>query len=175
LKGGDPFIFGRGGEEIELLAEHGVPFQVIPGITAASGCACYAGIPLTHRDYAQSVRFVTANPKSERVDLPWAELVSEQETIVFYMGLTGLPTICTELQAHGRAADTPIALIEQGTTAHQRTLTGTLSSMVDIVAEHTVHAPTLIIVGGVVKLHPQLSWYGESTEPGSWPAPPGVV
>jgi uroporphyrin-III C-methyltransferase/precorrin-2 dehydrogenase/sirohydrochlorin ferrochelatase len=175
LKGGDPFIFGRGGEEIELLAEHGVPFQVIPGITAASGCACYAGIPLTHRDHAQSVRFVTGNLKNDRVDLPWAEFISEQETIVFYMGLTGLPTICTELQAHGRAGDTPIALIEQGTTAHQRTLTGTLATMVDVVAGHSVHAPTLIIVGDVVKLHPHLSWYGESKEPGSWPAPSGMV
>ncbi len=175
LKGGDPFIFGRGGEEIELLAQHGVPFQVIPGITAASGCACYAGIPLTHRDHAQSVRFVTGNLKNDCVDLPWAELVNEQETIVFYMGLTGLPTICSQLQAHGRAGDTPIALIEQGTTAHQRTLTATLATMVDLVAAHTVHAPTLIIVGGVVKLHPQLSWYGESKEPGSWPAPPGMV
>jgi uroporphyrin-III C-methyltransferase/precorrin-2 dehydrogenase/sirohydrochlorin ferrochelatase len=175
LKGGDPFIFGRGGEEIELLAEHGVPFQVIPGITAASGCACYAGIPLTHRDHAQSVRFVAGNLKNDRVDLPWAELVGEQETIVFYMGLAGLPTICAELQAHGRAGDTPIALIEQGTTVHQRTLTGTLATMVDLVAGHTVHAPTLIIVGGVVTLHPQLSWYGESKEPGSWPAPPGMV
>jgi uroporphyrin-III C-methyltransferase/precorrin-2 dehydrogenase/sirohydrochlorin ferrochelatase len=175
LKGGDPFIFGRGGEEIELLAEHGVPFQVIPGITAASGCACYAGIPLTHRDYAQSVRFVTGNLKNDRVDLPWAELLSEQETLVFYMGLSGLPAICTELQAHGRAGDTPVALIEQGTTAHQRTLIGTLATMVDIVAGHTVHAPTLIIVGGVVNLHPQLSWYGESKEPESWPAPSGMV
>ena len=175
LKGGDPFIFGRGGEEIELLAKHGVPFQVIPGITAASGCACYAGIPLTHRDYAQSVRFVTGSLKNDRVDLPWAELISEQETLVFYMGLSGLPAICTELQAHGRAGDTPVALIEQGTTAHQRTLIGTLATMVDIVAGHTVHAPTLIIVGGVVNLHPQLSWYGESKEPGSWPAPSGMV
>ncbi len=175
LKGGDPFIFGRGGEEIELLAKHGVPFQVIPGITAASGCACYAGIPLTHRDYAQSVRFVTGSLKNDRVDLPWAELISERETLVFYMGLSGLPAICTELQAHGRAGDTPVALIEQGTTAHQRTLIGTLATMVDIVAGHTVHAPTLIIVGGVVNLHPQLSWYGESKEPGSWPAPSGMV
>lgn len=175
LKGGDPFIFGRGGEEIELLAEHGVPFQVVPGITAASGCACYSGIPLTHRDHAQSVRFVTGNLKNDGVDLPWAELVNEQETVVFYMGLNGLETICAELRAHGRAADTPVALIEQGTTAHQRTLVGTLATMADIVAGHTVHAPTLIIVGGVVTLHPRLSWYGESREPGSWPAPSGMV
>lgn len=175
LKGGDPFIFGRGGEEIELLAEHGVAFQVIPGITAASGCACYAGIPLTHRDHAQSVRFMTGNLKSDQLELPWDELLGEQETIVFYMGLKGLPIICTELQAHGRSGDTPVALIEQGTTANQRTLIGTLATMEDLVAGYTVHAPTLIIVGGVVTLHSQLSWYGESEEPGSWPAPSGMV
>ncbi len=169
LKGGDPFIFGRGGEEIELLAEHGIPFQVVPGITAATGCACYAGIPLTHRDHAQSVRFVTGNLKNDRVDLPWAELVNENETVVFYMGLQGLDTICRELQAHGRAGTTPIALIEQGTTRHQRTLVGTLATMVDEVARHNVHAPTLIIVGAVVELRRQLSWYGEANEPGSWP------
>jgi uroporphyrin-III C-methyltransferase/precorrin-2 dehydrogenase/sirohydrochlorin ferrochelatase len=171
LKGGDPFIFGRGGEEIELLAEHGIPFQVVPGITAATGCACYAGIPLTHRDYAQSVRFVTGNLKNDRLDLPWAELVSERETVVFYMGLQGLAVICEQLQLHGRAPDTPIALIEQGTTRNQRTLTGTLESLVDIVANHEVHAPTLIIVGEVVQLRSQLAWFGEASQPQPWPPP----
>jgi len=175
LKGGDPFIFGRGGEEIELLAEHGIPFQVIPGVTAASGCACYAGIPLTHRDYAHSVRFMTGNLKNDRLDLPWQELVNEQETLVFYMGLKGLETICEQLQAHGRPGTTPIALIEQGTTRHQRTLVGSLDNMVDVVGCKTVHAPTLIIVGKVVELHGQLSWYGESSDPGSWPASEGMV
>jgi uroporphyrin-III C-methyltransferase/precorrin-2 dehydrogenase/sirohydrochlorin ferrochelatase len=175
LKGGDPFIFGRGGEEIELLAQHGIPFQVVPGVTAASGCACYAGIPLTHRDYAQSVRFVTGNLKSGKLELPWEELVSESQTVVFYMGLQGLEAICRELQAHGRAADTPIALIEQGTTPNQRTLVGTLSTMVDIVAGQEVHAPTLIIVGGVVNLHRSLAWYGESDNPGQWPPAPGLL
>jgi uroporphyrin-III C-methyltransferase/precorrin-2 dehydrogenase/sirohydrochlorin ferrochelatase len=175
LKGGDPFIFGRGGEEIELLAEHGIPFQVIPGVTAASGCACYAGIPLTHRDHAQSVRFLTANLKSDRVELPWDQLQSEQETLVFYMGLQGLETICTQLQAHGRPGDTAIALIEQGTTVNQRTHVGTLATMVNIVAGQKVHAPTLIIVGSVVTLHGQFSWFGESAEPGSWSAPRGMV
>jgi uroporphyrin-III C-methyltransferase/precorrin-2 dehydrogenase/sirohydrochlorin ferrochelatase len=169
LKGGDPFIFGRGGEEIELLAEHGIPFQVIPGVTAASGCACYAGIPLTHRDHAQSVRFVTGNLKSDRVDLPWQELVNDKETVVFYMGLKGLENICRELQAHGRAGSTPIAMIEQGTTPHQRTLVGTLATMVELVGRQEVHAPTLIIVGEVVDLRKNLSWFGENSSPGSWP------
>jgi uroporphyrin-III C-methyltransferase/precorrin-2 dehydrogenase/sirohydrochlorin ferrochelatase len=169
LKGGDPFIFGRGGEELELLAANKIPFQVIPGVTAASGCACYAGIPLTHRDYAQSVRFVTAQLQNDRIDLPWDELAASNQTVVFYMGLQGLPTICRQLQASGRAGDTPIALVEQGTTPNQRTLTGTLATMAEIVAEQEVHAPTLIIVGEVVLLHSQLSWWNESVAPASWP------
>ncbi len=175
LKGGDPFIFGRGGEEIELLAEHGIPFQVIPGITAASGCACYAGIPLTHRDYAQSVRFVTGQLRNDRVDLPWDELAKPNQTLVFYMGLQGLPAICRELQANGVQGDMPIALIEQGTTPNQRTLTGTLATMEELVAAHEVHAPTLIIVGEVVQLREKLSWWGEAAEPGNWPPTAGVV
>ncbi|MEP5763161.1 MAG: siroheme synthase CysG [Halieaceae bacterium] len=173
LKGGDPFIFGRGGEEIEQLAQHGIPFQVIPGITAASGCASYAGIPLTHRDHAHSVRFVTGNLQSNRVEIDWSAMTNEQETLVFYMGLQGLETICRELQAQGRAADTPIALIEQGTTRNQRTLTGTLATMQAVVAGQEVHAPTLIIVGEVVSLRDKLSWYGEATAPGPWPPKAG--
>ena len=175
LKGGDPFIFGRGGEEIELLAEHGIPFQVIPGITAASGCACYAGIPLTHRDYAQSVRFVTGQLRNDRVDLPWDELAKPNQTLVFYMGLQGLSAICRGLQANGMRSEMPIALIEQGTTPNQRTLTGTLATMEELVAGHEVHAPTLIIVGEVVQLHQKLSWWGEAAEPGHWPPTAGVV
>lgn len=171
LKGGDPFIFGRGGEEIEGLAEYGIPFQVVPGVTAASGCACYAGIPLTHRDHAQSVRFVTGHLKDGSLDLPWQELVSTTQTVVFYMGLHGLETICRQLQANGRRSDTPIALVEQGTTPNQRTLTGTLGTMVEVVAGETVHAPTLIIVGEVVSLRANLEWFGEAREPGSWIGP----
>jgi uroporphyrin-III C-methyltransferase/precorrin-2 dehydrogenase/sirohydrochlorin ferrochelatase len=173
LKGGDPFIFGRGGEELELLARNRVPFQVVPGVTAASGCACYAGIPLTHRDHAQSVRFVTGHVKNGGMDLPWEELVHPGQTLVFYMGLQGLPLICERLQKHGLAPDTPIALVEQGTTPHQRTLVGTLQDMVEQVADAQAHAPTLIIVGGVVALREQLSWYGESANPGRWPPEPG--
>jgi len=161
LKGGDPFIFGRGGEEIELLAEHNIPFQVVPGITAACGAACYSGIPLTHRDYAQSVRFVTGHLKDGSVDHDWSQFQNTAETLVFYMGLAGLPVICHQLQAHGRAPDTPIAMVERGTLIEQRVLIGTLATMVDIVVREKPKAPTLIIVGDVVKLHQRLAWFGE--------------
>lgn len=173
LKGGDPFIFGRGGEEIELLAQHGIPFQVVPGITAASGCASYAGIPLTHRDHAQSVRFITGNLKNDELNLPWNQFVSPQETLVFYMGLQSLDIICGELIKHGRDADTPVAIVEQGTTRHQRTLTGTLSSLPGIVRDTEVHAPTLLIVGSVVSLRDRLEWFGEAATPGPWPPTAG--
>jgi len=161
LKGGDPFIFGRGGEEIELLAANNIPFQVVPGITAASGAACYAGIPLTHRDYAQSVRFVTGHLKNGEVDHDWASFQSTNETLVFYMGLLGLPVICRELQAHGRAGTTQVALVEKGTSVDQRVIVGTLATMEEIIEREKPGAPTLIIVGNVVGLHDQLSWYGK--------------
>lgn len=160
LKGGDPFIFGRGGEEIDLLAEHGVPFQVVPGITAASGCASYTGIPLTHRDFAQSVRFVTGHLKDGSLNLPWTELASKQQTVVFYMGLMGLPKICTKLIQHGRSPDTPIALVQKGTTPEQRLWVGTLATMPDLIQQDPPRAPTLIIVGEVVSLHERLQWAG---------------
>ena len=158
LKGGDPFIFGRGGEEIEQLAQAGVPFQVVPGITAASGCAAYAGIPLTHRDHAQSVRFVTGHLKDGTCDLPWAELVHPQQTLVIYMGLTGLPHICKQLTQYGMAADTPIALIEKGTLPEQRVHISTLQAMPGYVQDRDISAPTLTIVGSVVSLHEKLRW-----------------
>lgn len=162
LKGGDPFIFGRGGEEIEQLAAEGIPFQVVPGITAASGCAAYAGIPLTHRDHAQSVRFVTGHLKDGSTDLPWTDLVAPGQTLVFYMGLVGLPQICQALIDHGRAADTPAALVQQGTTQNQRVFTGTLANLPQLVAEHEVHAPTLVIVGEVVTLRDKLAWFDKA-------------
>ena len=158
LKGGDPFIFGRGGEEIAELAAHRIPFQVVPGITAASGCASYAGIPLTHRDHSQSVRFVTGHLKDDTCDLNWPNLVQDSQTLVFYMGLVSLPIICEELIRHGMSPDTPIALIQQGTTPHQQVYTGTLATLPGIIARSDVKAPTLIIVGDVVKLHDTLKW-----------------
>ncbi|WP_299727039.1 siroheme synthase CysG [uncultured Endozoicomonas sp.] len=159
LKGGDPFIFGRGGEEIETLADEGIPFQVVPGITAASGCASYSGIPLTHRDHAQSVRFITGHLKDGSYGLNWREMLDPGQTLVFYMGLLGLPRICQELVDHGRDINTPIALIQKGTTKNQKVFTGTLGTINEIIAEEKVRAPTLIIVGSVVTLHERLSWY----------------
>lgn len=158
LKGGDPFIFGRGGEEIQELYEAGVSFQVVPGITAASGCSAYAGIPLTHRDYAQSVRFLTGHLKEGSPELPWSELVYEQQTLVLYMGLVGLESICEKLIAHGQRADMPVALISKGTTAEQKVVVGTLADIASKVAQHHIQAPTLTIIGEVVNLREQLKW-----------------
>ena len=162
LKGGDPFIFGRGGEEIDQLAEQGIPFQVVPGITAASGCASYAGIPLTHRDYSQSVRFVTGHLKDGAPDLDWKGLIQKRETLVFYMGLVGLEKICSSLISHGMKPDTPIALVEQGTTPKQRVTTATLATMVEDIKQIEVHPPTLIIVGDVVLLREKLNWFNQN-------------
>lgn len=159
LKGGDPFIFGRGGEEIQELTENGVPFQVVPGITAAAGCSSYAGIPLTHRDYAQSVRFVTGHLKNNTTDLPWAELAYPNQTIVFYMGLMGLPIICNKLIEHGMPKNTPIALVQKGTTPDQKVIIATLDTMVKTIENQEISAPTLIIVGEVVSLHDKLKWF----------------
>lgn len=159
LKGGDPFIFGRGGEEIETLMQQGINFQVVPGITAASGCATYAGIPLTHRDHAQSCTFVTGHLKDGSIDLNWQQLSAPNQTLVFYMGLSGLDKICQSLIEHGCSAKHPIAIIQQGTTANQRVLTGTLDSLPQSVADKGIKAPTLIIVGSVVTLHDKLNWF----------------
>lgn len=170
LKGGDPFIFGRGGEEIETLMEQGIPFQVVPGITAASGCAAYAGIPLTHRDYAQSCVFVTGHRKDGGIDLDWKQLTLPQQTVVIYMGLLGLESICQKLIEHGSPPDLPAALIQQGTTQNQRVLTGTLQTLPAIVQQADVAPPTLVIVGEVVKLHKKLAWF---VSPQSLQFPPG--
>lgn len=159
LKGGDPFIFGRGGEEIDSLAAEGIPFQVVPGITAAAGCASYAGIPLTHRDYSQSVVFATGHLKDGSVDLNWSALAQPSQTIVFYMGLLGVDVLCRELVAHGLPATTPAALIQQGTTPNQRVLVADLDTLPALVHASDVKAPTLIIVGEVVKLRDRLKWF----------------
>ena len=170
LKGGDPFIFGRGGEEIETLAAEGIPFQVVPGITAAAGCAAYAGIPLTHRDCSQSVVFVTGHMQDGSMNLNWAALAQPRQTIVFYMGLGGVDVLCRELAAHGLPATTPAALVQQGTTPQQRVLAGTLESLPQIVRQGNVKAPTLIIIGEVVRLREQLQWFEASTPAASDPA-----
>ncbi len=159
LKGGDPFIFGRGGEEIETLVEEGIAFQIVPGITAASGCATYAGIPLTHRDHAQSCTFVTGHLKDNSINLNWSQLSAPRQTIVFYMGLSGLDKICQSLIMHGCPKNHPIAIIQQGTTPNQRVITGTLASFPEQVANAAIKAPTLIIVGTVVSLHDKLDWF----------------
>jgi uroporphyrin-III C-methyltransferase/precorrin-2 dehydrogenase/sirohydrochlorin ferrochelatase len=161
LKGGDPFIFGRGGEEIETLFDQNVRFQVVPGITAATGCASYAGIPLTHRDHAQSCVFVTGHLKDNSVNLDWTQLAIPNQTVVIYMGLIGLEKICESLIQHGSVTDLPIALIEKGTTSQQRVITGTLSSLPEIVKHETIKPPTLIIIGTVVNLREKLNWFAK--------------
>lgn len=159
LKGGDPFIFGRGGEEIATLMDEGIPFQVVPGITAASGCASYAGIPLTHRDFSQSVVFVTGHLQDGSMELNWPALAQPRQTVVFYMGLRGVDVLCRKLIEHGLPAATPAALIQQGTTPQQRVLSADLATLPQIVRQGHVKAPTLIIVGEVVRLRDRLKWF----------------
>jgi uroporphyrin-III C-methyltransferase/precorrin-2 dehydrogenase/sirohydrochlorin ferrochelatase len=164
LKGGDPFVFGRGGEEIGELIENGIDFQVVPGITAASGCTTYAGIPLTHRDHSQACIFVTGHRKEGNADLNWEMLSHANQTVVFYMGLDNVKRICDSLKDHGRQETTPAALIEKGTTSTQRVFIGDLNSLPDLVDSNNVRAPTLIVVGEVVELHKKLHWYKPGME-----------
>lgn len=159
LKGGDPFIFGRGGEEIETLLQYGINFQVVPGVTAASGCASYSGIPLTHRDHAQSCTFVTGHLKDGTINLNWAQLAAPRQTVVIYMGLQGLPVICEQLIAHGCSTEHPVAIIQKGTTAQQKIVTGNLATIQERVAKAELQSPTLIIIGSVVELHEKLNWF----------------
>jgi uroporphyrin-III C-methyltransferase/precorrin-2 dehydrogenase/sirohydrochlorin ferrochelatase len=166
LKGGDPFIFGRGGEELETLASHGIAFEVVPGVTAASGVASYAGIPLTHRDHAQACVFVTGHLKDGTMNLDWPALARPRQTVVVYMGLLGLPVLCQQLIAHGLARETPAAVVQQGTTRGQRVICGTLSTLPLRAIKAGLAPPTLIIVGEVVKLRAKLAWFN----PGETPA-----
>lgn len=165
LKGGDPYIFGRGGEEAETLVAHQIPFEVIPGVTAATGVAAYAGIPLTHRNYSQACVFVTGNLKDGSMALDWPGLARRRQTVVIYMGLHGLPILCQQLIAHGLPDDWPAAIVQQGTTQNQRTVTGTLSTLPDLAKAAQLKAPTLIIVGEVVQLQEQLNWFENLPRP----------
>ncbi|WP_067214905.1 uroporphyrinogen-III C-methyltransferase [Marinomonas gallaica] len=161
LKGGDPFIFGRGGEELEELVCEGVSFEVVPGVTAAAGCAAYAGIPLTHRDYAQSVRFLTGHLKDGTTDLPWDELVHPSQTLVIYMGLTGLESISQSLIRFGMRPSMPVAIVEKGTSIEQRVFTSTMKDVHQMALDNEVKSPALLIIGEVVALQDKLSWFGK--------------
>lgn len=162
LKGGDPFVFGRGGEELQVLAEHGVRFDVVPGITAACGVAAYAGIPLTHRDFAHSCTFVTGHLKDGSCELDWPALARAQQTVVIYMGLSGLSTVCERLVAHGLPPQWPAAVVAHGTLAQQRVVSGTLADLAERVAAAGLQAPCLTIVGEVVRLRNDLAWFGKT-------------
>jgi uroporphyrin-III C-methyltransferase/precorrin-2 dehydrogenase/sirohydrochlorin ferrochelatase len=166
LKGGDPFIFGRGAEELQALARHGLAFEVVPGVTAASGVSGYAGIPLTHRDFAQSCLFVTGHLKDGTADLDWPSLVRLRQTVVIYMGLSGLSDICRQMLLHGAAPDLPVAIVQDGSIPTQRTVTGTLTNIAERVAQAKLQSPCLTIIGEVVKLHESLAWYPASASGG---------
>lgn len=182
LKGGDPFVFGRGGEEVEALAAHGIPFQVVPGVSAANGCAAYAGIPLTHRDYAQACVFVTGHARAGgELNLAWDALARPGQTLVIYMGLSRLPTLCARLVAAGLPPEWPAALVEDGTQPSQRVVCATLSTLPEKVVAAGVSGASLVIVGEVVKLHDQLAWFPGRDQPAEpvaaaarCPAPPSV-
>jgi len=160
LKGGDPFVFGRGGEELEFLKAHGIPFQVVPGITAALACSAYAGIPLTHRDHAQSLRLVTAHCRDSVDTLDWESLARERQTLAVYMGVAALPNLRQRLLAAGRDPATPFALVENGSRPEQRVITGTLADLPETAAAHAVASPALLILGEVAALAGELHWFG---------------
>jgi uroporphyrin-III C-methyltransferase/precorrin-2 dehydrogenase/sirohydrochlorin ferrochelatase len=158
LKGGDPFMFGRGGEEIEVLAAHGIPFQVCPGVTAATGAAAYAGIPLTHRDHAQSCVFVTGHGKDGKIALDWGALLQPRQTVAIYMGLRNLEALTREFIAHGADADLPAAVVDNATRATQRVVVGTLGTVAAKVRAAELSGPAIIIIGTVVTLRDKLDW-----------------
>jgi uroporphyrin-III C-methyltransferase/precorrin-2 dehydrogenase/sirohydrochlorin ferrochelatase len=175
LKGGDPFIFGRGGEEIETLSAHGIAFQVVPGITAASGMSCYGGIPLTHRDYAHACVFVTGHLKDGSVDLDWEALARPQQTVVVYMGVAALPEICRQLIKHGAGQDMPAAIVQQATTRKQRVVSGTLTTLPVLAAAARIKPPALIVVGEVVKLRRKLEWFNPGAADAEHPVVPAMA
>ena len=170
LKGGDPLFFGRGGEELEVLAACAIPFEVVPGVTAANGVASYAGIPLTHRDYARSCVFATGRLKDGTVNLDWVALARPRQTVVIYMGFGAMAEILRQLMRHGLPAETPAAAVQSGTTKDQRVATGTLETLPDLVAAVGLASPVLLIVGEVVKLHRRLDWFASAPSAASLPA-----
>ena len=159
LKGGDPFIFGRGGEELQALAAHAITFEVVPGVTAASGVSSYAGIPLTHRDHAQTCTFVTGHLQDGSANLDWLALVRPRQTVVVYMGFGGIDEICQQLMRHGASPALGVAVVQDGTTATQKVVCGTLADIAQRVAIAGLRSPCLTIIGDVVRLHAQLQWF----------------
>jgi len=164
LKGGDPFMFGRGGEEIEALAAHGVPFQVCPGVTAAIGASAYAGIPLTHRDHAQACVFVTGHGKDGKLDLDWTALLQPRQTVAIYMGLRNLEALTTDFVARGASADLPAAIVDNATRLNQKVVVGTLATLAAKARAAELRGPSIVIVGTVVALRDKLDWYAPAAE-----------
>jgi len=162
LKGGDPFIFGRGGEEIDTLVDENISFQVVPGITSASGCSAYSGIPLTHRDHAQSCIFVTGHQKDGELNLNWEKLIQPNQTIVFYMGLVSIDIICSKLIKYGLESKTPCAIVQQGTTPNQKVFVSNLGEMPQLAKKEKPIAPTIFIIGYVVNLREKLNWFNSN-------------
>ncbi|MBH0028733.1 MULTISPECIES: siroheme synthase CysG [unclassified Pseudoalteromonas] len=171
IKGGDPFIYGRGGEEVQVLAANNVNYQIVPGITAAAGCSAYAGIPLTHRDHAQAIQFVTGHCKKDGQELDWQSLAKPNQTLAIYMGVIKSPHIQSELLKHGRKANTPVAIIENGTRKNQRVVTGQLGELADLIQRNSIISPALLIIGEVAALHSQLAWFGKNEQTSSFAQP----
>ena len=171
IKGGDPFIYGRGGEEVQVLAANKVNYQIVPGITAAAGCSAYAGIPLTHRDHAQAIQFVTGHCKKDGQELDWQSLAKPNQTLAIYMGVIKSPHIQAELLQHGRKADTPVAVIENGTRKNQRVVTGQLGELANLIERNSIVSPALLIIGEVAALHSQLAWFGKNEQTSSFAQP----
>ena len=171
IKGGDPFIYGRGGEEVQVLAQHDVRYQIVPGITAAAGCSAYAGIPLTHRDHAQAIQFVTGHCKKDGQELDWPSLAKPNQTLAIYMGVLKSPHIQAQLIKYGRDASTPVAIIENGTRKEQRVVRTHLGDLAQQIEQHHIVSPALLIIGEVAALHEQLAWFGSSAQISSFAQP----